>query len=70
MTIKILSGLYLGNVRCKKLTFRRDIGWGCQCAVPCCDLGLICDLVALTLTFNILSGLIFLETVSCRKFVF
>ena len=28
LTCKILSGLYLGTVRCRKLIFGRDIGWG------------------------------------------
>ena len=28
LTYKILSGLYLGNIRCRKLIHGRDIGWG------------------------------------------
>ena len=28
LSLKILSGLYLGNVRCRKLILGRDISWG------------------------------------------
>ena len=28
LTFKILSGLYLKTVRCRKLILGRDIGWG------------------------------------------
>ena len=31
LTFKILSGLFLGNLRCGKLILSRDIGVGVQC---------------------------------------
>ena len=56
LTYKILFGLYLGSVRCRKLILGRDIGWGCRCAVSWCDLDLTFDLVVVTLTLKFCPG--------------
>ena len=57
LSLKILSGLYLGTIRCRELILGRDIGWGCRCAVSWCDLDLTFDLVIVSLKYKILSGL-------------
>ena len=46
------------TIRCRKVILGRDIGWGCRCAMSWCDLDLTFNLVVVTLTFKILSGLI------------
>ena len=58
LILKILSGLYLETVKCRKLILGRDIGWGRQCAMSWCDLDLTFDLAVMTLSLKILSGAI------------
>ena len=57
MTYKILFGLYLGNVRCRKLILGRTLVRVDRCETSWCDLDLTFDLVILTMSFKILSGL-------------
>ena len=45
------------TIRCRKLIFGRDIGWGCRCAALWCNLDLTFNLAVMTLTYKILSGL-------------
>ena len=52
------------TVRCSKLIVGKDIGC-CRCATSWCDLDLTFDLVVLTMSFKILSGL--MNSVGCRR---
>ena len=53
LSLKILSGLYLGNHKVLEETLVR----GCRCGTSWCDLNLTFDLAVVTLTYKILSGL-------------
>ena len=44
-------------IRCKLLILGRDIGWKCRCLTSWYDLDLTLDLVVVTLTLKMLSGL-------------
>ena len=54
---KLCPGCISETVRCRKLILGRDIGSGCRCATSWYDLDLIFDLVIVTMSFKILSGL-------------
>ena len=71
LSFKILSGLYLRNVKNRKLIFGRDIGWGCSYATSRCDLHLTLDHTGVALCLKIISGLYLrkckvLEVDTCR----
>ena len=54
---KFYPGCISETVRCRKLILGRDIGYGCRCASSWCDLDVTFDLVIVSLTYKILSGL-------------
>ena len=49
---KVCPACILETVRCRKLIFGRDIGWGCRCATSWCDLDLTFDLALVTLSLQ------------------
>ena len=53
----VCPGCISETIRCRKLIFGRDIGWGCRCALSGCDLDLNFDLAKVTLSLKILCGL-------------
>ena len=54
---KVCPGSILETVRCRKLIFLGTLVRGFRCATSVCDLDLTFDLVVMTLSLKILSGL-------------
>ena len=67
LSLKILSGLYLGNEGVGSCYLVRTLVRGCRCATSWCDLDLTFDLAIMTLTYKILGYI--LETLRCRKLI-